>query len=68
MEARLRPMERMLAVREFLLDSRPIFVDFCLFGVLSNFLYSGHYELPESYQCLQRWYDRMRRIEKPKSV
>ena len=32
--------------RPFLLDQRPRFVDFDLYGILANFLYSGHYRLP----------------------
>ena len=35
----------------FLLDEQPRFVDFDLFGMLENFLYSGHYKLPAAPQA-----------------
>ena len=46
LEERLLPFEEMLSHQPFLLGDRPRFVDFDLFGMLENFLYSGHYELP----------------------
>jgi glutathione S-transferase len=59
---RLVPFEQMLLHKPFLLEERPRFVDFDLFGMLGNFLYSGHYQLPESHTQLQGWYDRMARL------
>ena len=56
MEQRLLPFEEMLMHRPFLLGSRPRFVDFDLFGMLSNFLYSGHYQLPTRHAQLRKWY------------
>ena len=47
---RLVPFEQMLSTRPFLLDQRPRFVDFDLYGMLANFLYSGHYELPAAHE------------------
>ena len=47
LEERLLPFEMMLTHLPFLLDEPPRFVDFDLFGMLENFLYSGHYRLPE---------------------
>ena len=56
LEAVLVPFEQMLAHSEFLLEERPLFVDFCLFGMLENFLYSGHYTLPKSQPNLREWH------------
>jgi glutathione S-transferase len=68
LEAKLMPCEEMLLTREFLLEEdRPRFVDFDLFGMLGNFLYSGHYELPRRHKCLCAWYDRMSKIRKEAS-
>jgi glutathione S-transferase len=58
----LLPFEEMLVSRPFLLDDRPRFVDFELYGMLANFLYSGHYELPADHLRLQQWHCRMSRI------
>jgi glutathione S-transferase len=63
LEARLVPFEQMLAKREFLLDARARFVDFNLWGILANALYSGHHSLPKAHQRLRQWYERMSRIE-----
>lgn len=62
LEQRLVPYERMLATRDFLLDDRPRFVDFDLFGMLENFLYSGHYALPPAHSRLARWHTKMKEI------
>jgi len=64
---RLIPFERMLAHRSFLLEDRPRFVDFDLYGMLADFLYSGHYELPAPQTQLKRWYEQMARIQCPTS-
>jgi glutathione S-transferase len=68
LETLLRPAERMLALRPHLLSERPLFVDFCLYGVLANFLYTKHYELPGGYDHLRGWYARMGTIEQPTSA
>jgi glutathione S-transferase len=60
---RLVPFERMLMGHSYLLSDRPRFVDFDLYGMLGNFLYSGHYRLPEAHGRLQRWYARMDKIK-----
>ena len=44
----------MLATRPFLFREEPHFVDFDLWGMLANFLYSGHYQLPAAHGRLQR--------------
>src|SRR6185369_13898845 len=62
---RLIPFERMLAHRSFLLEDRPYFVDFDLYGMLADFLYSGHYELPAPHTQLKRWYEQMAGIQCP---
>jgi glutathione S-transferase len=53
----------MLAARAFLLAERPLFVDFDLAGMLGNFLYSGHYELPASHAALRGWYARLSKFK-----
>ncbi len=63
---RLRPFEQMLAHRPFLLDQQPHFVDFDLWGMLANFLYSGHYQFPKNLPCLNDWHNRMSKIKKAK--
>jgi glutathione S-transferase len=57
------PFEEMLMFRPYLLDERPRFVDFDLYGMLGNFLHSGHYRLPPKHTHLQEWYQRMSRIK-----
>jgi glutathione S-transferase len=63
LEQRLVPFEEMLMFHSFLLEERPRFVDFDLFGMLANFLYSGHYRLPAAHTRLRAWYDRMARVQ-----
>jgi glutathione S-transferase len=58
----LVPFEQMLKERPFLLKERPVFVDFDLYGMLGNFLYSGHYRLPAAHTRLREWYARMTRL------
>jgi glutathione S-transferase len=65
LEALLLPAEQMLGQRPFLLGEQPVFVDFCLFGMLANYLYSGHYRLPASLVRLAGWHARMSRLKKP---
>jgi len=63
LEKKLVPFEEMLLHHSFLLGERPRFVDFDLYGMLGNFLYSGHYRLPRAHDRLRKWYDRMTQIE-----
>jgi len=63
LEERLVPFEEMLLHRPFLLGDRPRFVDFDLFGMLGNFLYTGHYRLPAQHDRLYQWHGRMTRLE-----
>ena len=56
---RLIPFEEMLLYKPYLLDTRPRFVDFDLYGMLANFLYSGHYRLPAAHTELKKWYRRI---------
>lgn len=58
----LQPFEQMLGTRPFLLDGQPRFVDFDLWGMLANFLFSGHYELPAAHTRLREWYARMTKV------
>jgi len=59
LEKKLVPFEEMLMFKPFLLSERPRFVDFDLYGMLANFLYSGHYRLPAKHTELRKWYERM---------
>jgi glutathione S-transferase len=59
MTRRLVPFEQMLATRPFLLDTQPRFVDFDLWGMLANFLFSGHYSLPAVHPKIKRWFRRI---------
>jgi glutathione S-transferase len=61
----LRPCEQMTSQNPFLLDDQPRFVDFNLFGMLANWLYSGNYELPTSCPALKDWYQRMTKLSIP---
>jgi glutathione S-transferase len=60
LEQLLVPFEQMLLHKPFLLDERPRFVDFDLFGMLENFLFSGHYKLPARHKQIQKWHQRMK--------
>lgn len=60
---RLLPFEQMLNHRTFLLDERPRFLDFDLWGMLANSLYSGHYELPAAHPEIKKWYGRMSKLK-----
>jgi glutathione S-transferase len=60
---RLAPFDQMLIERPYLLDEAPRFLDFSLFGVLTNFLFSGHYELPKDYPRIQDWHKRMKGVK-----
>jgi len=63
----LLPFEEMLLDHSFLLEERPRFVDFDLYGMLGNFLYSGHYDLPDAHSRLKEWHGRMTRIRSVRS-
>ena len=63
LEQKLLPFEEMLAHNPFLLGEEPRFVDFDLFGMLENFLYSGHYELPAAHPHLKEWHQRMAELK-----
>ncbi len=65
LEQLLLPFEQMLENKPFLLDERPRFVDFDLFGMLGNFLFSGHYKLPAAHPRLKEWHGRMQKIKIP---
>jgi glutathione S-transferase len=58
----LIPYEHMLLAHPFLIEDQPRFVDFDLYGMLGNFLFSGHYQLPAVHPRLQEWYERMSRL------
>ncbi len=62
LEAKLLPFEQMLQHSKFLLGEHPLFTDFELFGILENFLFTGHYALPKSQLHLRAWHARMKRV------
>jgi glutathione S-transferase len=62
LETGLIPFEQMLAHSDFLLGGRPLFVDFDLFGMLENFLYSGHNSLSKSQPHVRDWHRRMKSV------
>ncbi|EEF59853.1 glutathione S-transferase family protein [Pedosphaera parvula] len=64
---RLLPYDQMLMDKPFLLGEQPRFVDFDLYGMLGNFLYSGHYRLPACHARLKKWYQRIENIKFEKS-
>jgi glutathione S-transferase len=63
LEESLLPFEEMVMHQPFLLGDEARFVDFDLYGMLGNFLYSGHYKLPARHRQLQKWHRRMERLK-----
>jgi glutathione S-transferase len=63
LEEKLLPFEEMLTYQPFLLDARPRFVDFDLYGMLGNFLFSGHYKLPKAHDHIAAWHRRMAQLK-----
>jgi glutathione S-transferase len=63
LEELLIPFEIILTHQDHLLDDRPHFVDFDLFGMLENFLYSGHYKLPSRHKQIREWHRRMKTVK-----
>jgi glutathione S-transferase len=61
---KLVPFEMMLAERPFLLQTQPHFIDFDLWGMLANFLFTGHYQLPAIHSSLNEWYGRMSKLKR----
>jgi glutathione S-transferase len=64
LEEKLIPFEQMLLHTPFLLDDQPRFVDFDLFGMLENFLFSGHYKLPKPHWQIRQWHRRMAQLKR----
>jgi glutathione S-transferase len=54
-EELLKPLDNLLASSSFLISDRPLFVDYNLFGVIENYLFSGKTRLP-SLPHLRRWH------------
>ena len=63
LEVALVPFDEMLAHRHFLMGDRPRFVDFDLWGMLANFVYSGHYTLPQAHPQIKKWFRRMAKLK-----
>lgn len=51
----LKPMDIMLASSPYLLGDRPLFVDYDLYGIVENYLFSGKTRLP-ALKHLRRWH------------
>jgi glutathione S-transferase len=64
LETGLVPFEQSLAHQPFLLGEHPRFVDFDLFGMIENFLFSGHHQLPRSQPQLREWHRRMKTLRR----
>ena len=64
LEQKLLPCEQMLAYADYLLGAEPLFVDFNLFGMVENFLFSGHYVLPKSLPHLRAWHRRLKMVRR----
>lgn len=62
LETVLAPLDQILAQRVFLVDDRPRFVDFDLWGILGNYLYSGHYVVPPQCGKLSAWHERLKTL------
>jgi glutathione S-transferase len=62
LERDLIPFEEMVMHQPFLLGRQPRFVDFDLYGMLENFLYTGHYRLPKAHNHLKDWHRRMGKL------
>jgi glutathione S-transferase len=62
LEHRLLAYDAMLTSHPFLLDDQPRFVDFDLYGMLANLLFTGHYELPAACSRLREWYPRLTQL------
>ena len=63
LQEKLVPFEMMLQDKPFLLGPRPQFVDFDLFGMLGNLLYTGHYRLPSAHTSIRKWHKRMASVQ-----
>ena len=61
--ALLAPFERMLGSRPFLLEDQPRFIDFDLWAMLANYLYSGRYRLPAIHPKIRVWYRHMSHVK-----
>jgi glutathione S-transferase len=54
----LTPIDNMLAQSPFLMSDRPLFVDYDLYGVIENYLFSGKTKL-SNLKHLRRWHHSM---------
>ncbi|RBP42448.1 glutathione S-transferase [Roseimicrobium gellanilyticum] len=52
--------DAMLQHQPFLLGSSPVFADFLLYGILTNYTWKGWNELPPDMPTLRLWLERMR--------
>lgn len=61
-EEKLRPFEAMLETRKFLLTDRLVFLDFDLYGIIGNALWTGKNRLPSALPKVRAWYRRMKTV------
>lgn len=52
--------DAMLQHKPFLLGDQPVYADFLLWGILTNYTWSGWNELPTGMTSLQEWFDRVK--------
>lgn len=64
LEKLLKPLNHMLSRRPFLIDAHPRFVDMDLFGILGNYLFSGHNKLPKKFIFLNQWHEGMKTMDR----
>jgi glutathione S-transferase len=50
----------MLQHQPFLLGNSPVFADFLLYGILTNFTWKGWNQIPSEMTALKLWLERMR--------
>lgn len=59
-EKALRPFEERLTHSFWLLDDKPVYADYALFGILGNFQYGGQHALSPKFTNLRRWLTALR--------
>lgn len=55
----LEPYELTLQHRPFLFGDAPVYADFALFGILGNLTYRDFNSLPEGFDALAAWFERI---------
>lgn len=58
----LAPLDQIVSRQPFLIDASARFADFDLFGILGNYMFSGHNKFPRQFGSLKQWHDGMKRL------